>query len=275
MKHLLLCLPLLLWLAACAGEKEKAEPDANPDTAALAPAAVDSVPADSFTPPAAADGLFDDFVYAFMRNRHFQLERVRFPLPVRQDGEAARPIARAAWKHDRLYADKEAYTMLFESERAVQREKDTTLRHVTVEWVYLKQRRVKQYLFEKLRGCWMLTAIDIHTLEHNANSDFYSFYARFSSDEGYQQRHVSNPFAFRTYDYDRFETLEGVLDAAQWRDNRPDLPESEITNINYGQQYATATRRVLIITSPSAGMSSTLVFKKEGGEWMLTRLENV
>lgn len=41
-------------------------------------------------PPVAADGLFDDFVYSFMRNQRFQLERIDFPLPNFVDGKIIR-----------------------------------------------------------------------------------------------------------------------------------------------------------------------------------------
>ncbi len=235
----------------------------------------DSVPADSMSvlPPAAADGLFDDFAYNFMHNRRFQLSRIEFPLKNVVDGQE-HPITREQWHFDPLYANRDVYTMLFEDEAAVKKEQDAAISDVTVEWVYLSQKRVKQYLFSKKNGKWMLHAMVTHELEKNVNSDFYAFYNRFAEEEKFQLQHVSNPLRFRTYDSDAFQEIDGVLDAAQWPDFRPDMPRHVITNINYGQQYA-GNQRVLVITSPSAGMSCSLTFRRRGETWMLVAMESI
>ena len=108
----------------------------------------------------------------------------------------------------------------------------------------------------------------------NVNSDFYRFYHRFSRSLQFQLAHIADPFAFKTYDSDNFQTIEGVLDAAQWPDYRPELPKGTITNINYGQAYGNARRRVLMICSQSGGMGCSLVFVRKGSTWMLESLEN-
>lgn len=265
---------LLLILLVVAGCKERTS-----DPKAIALASVDSTAADTAeadsiaTPPKAADGLFDDFIYPFMRNAGFQRSRVDFPLPNRVFG-VDKPIARSAWHHDPLYVKKDVYTILFDSERGIRAEKDTSLRHVTVEWVNLRKDYVKQYLFNKVRGEWRLTGLDTHKMAENVNCDFYRFYARFATDEAFQARHIANPFTFKTHDFENFRTIEGVMDAVQWPDYRPDLPHGTITNVNYGQSYANARRRVLMICSPSAGMGCSLTFVRKGNTWMLEKLVN-
>lgn len=229
---------------------------------------------DTVMPPAAADGLFDDFVYNFMRNREFQLSRIKFPLSNFVDGQS-QPISREHWTFDPLYSRSGMYTMLFDSEKATRSEKDTTIHHVVVEWIYLKTERVKQYHFTKEHGAWVLSSIDTHSLKKNANHDFYTFYARFSTDEKYQLKHISNPFDFKTFDSDTFQPIDGVLDVNQWPDFKPELPTEVITNINYNQRYANNGQRVLVITSPSAGMSCTLSFKKQRGAWQLVGMESI
>lgn len=165
-------------------------------------------------PPIAADGLFDDFVYSFMRNQRFQKERIDFPLPNFIDGKN-KPISKDKWKHDYLYMHQDVYTLIFDGEKSVNAEKDTTVKQVVVEWVYLNKHRVKQYHFAKEHGLWRLKKLDTHAMEKNPNHDFYVFYSRFSSDINYQDSHILNPFHFKTYDYDNFRTLEGLLDVTR------------------------------------------------------------
>lgn len=252
-----------------------------------APAAVEATPlndsisemvSDSDTivedaPPAAADGLFADFIYDFMRRQQFQLSRVAFPLPVKKDGKEER-IAREAWKFDHLYAHQDIYTITYDNPKNLQADKDTTLTHVTVEMIQFKQGTVRQYIFNKKRGQWMLTAIDEHALSSTTDKDFLAFYQKFATSTDYQHAHIKNPFEFKTYDYDSFQELEGILDAAQWVDYRPDMPTSLMANIRYGEAQPQSKFRALAIISISAGMGCTMEFHRQSKGWMLTRLEN-
>ena len=235
----------------------------------------DSLPADTtmITPPKKADGLFDDFIYSFMRNPKFQTQRIKFPLAVTHNGRVTR-MARKDWHYDRLFLKQDIYTVIFDSEASSKAEKDTSLDSVMVEWVYLSQHRVKQYAFHKLEGEWFLTGINEHPVSANVNSDFYEFYNRFSSHTDYQMKHVKNPLKFKTYDEDNFQPIEGILDVQQWPDFRPELPKGVITNINYGQHYADSRRRVLMICTPSGGMGCSLTFEKGSKGWMLTKYVN-
>lgn len=261
----------LMLLLSCKGNKVADPITEGIDTIAtqVDSSAVDSMP----DPPKAADGLFDDFIYSFMRNKRFQLARTQFPLPYVVDG-VNRPIERAAWRFDPLYVKQDVYTLVFDNARGIKAEKDTTLRHVIFEWVYLKDKRVKQYVFDKLDGQWRLTGIQIHAMAQNVNSDFFAFYSRFSTDNAFQRSHIMNPFQFKTYDYENFQNIEGVLDVNQWPDYRPHLPSGTITNINYGQSYGNSHRRVLMICSQSGGMGCSLTFVRKRGTWLLERLEN-
>ena len=263
---------LLLVLTACVGERKEAQPEAT-DT--LTVATPDSVPSDSVQPvtPKHLDGLFDDFAFLFMSNSKFQQRRVRFPLPVVEDGKT-HWLEKKQWRFDPLYGRRDVYTLIFDSKKAMQAQKDTSLKHVEVEWVYLTARRVKQYVFNKTQGLWRLDSINVHRFVDNENSDFYEFYRQFSSSPDFQTRHIVNPFAFRTYDSDNFSHIDGTLDVQQWPDFRPDLPHGTITNINYGQRYGDARHRLLVICSPSGGMGCTLTFVRKGNTWMLEGLEN-
>ena len=66
-----------------------------------------------------------------------------------------------------------------------------------------------------------------------------------------------------------------MLDVEQWPDFMPDMPRHVLVNLDYEQKYANSPTRVMILTSSSAGMSCTLVFKKTASSWQLTRLEDL
>ena len=269
------CLSVLLWLCiSCHDGKPVASDTEHHDTI---PTGADSVPQraeDSIPePPRAADGLFDDFIYSFMRNPRFQMARTDFPLPNIVDG-TNHPIPRSSWQFDRLYSKQDVYTIIFDNAKSIKAEKDTSLHRVVVESVYLDQKRIKQYLFHKINGLWRLTGLNTHRMSKNINSDFYEFYRQFSSSPRFQSLHITDPFKFKTYDSDNFQTIEGLLDVSQWPDYRPSLPKGTITNINYGQSYGNARRRVLMLCSPSGGMGCSLTFIRSGNTWLLEQLEN-
>lgn len=273
--YLMIITSAILLLCACRGEKtENAEQENVPGDSATDSLATDSLATDSMEPPVAADGIFDDFMYNFMRNKKFQKKRIKFPLENLVDGKN-KPIAERAWKFDPVYVHEDVYTMLFDDEKSVTSEKDTSVHHVVVEWVYLDKGRVKQYHFSKDKGQWRLVRLDTHDIGKNVNRDFFKFYSRFSVDAAFQMKHITNPFEFRTYDPDSFQPMDGLLDVEQWPDFKPDMPSGRITNINYGQHYSSNGQRVLVITSPSAGMSCMLSFKKQKGGWTLVRMESI
>ena len=228
---------------------------------------------DTIAPPKKADEFFDDFAFAFMKNRRFQRSRISFPLPYTIDGQT-KHIARNAWKFDRMYAAHEVYTLIFDSHKGAKMAKDTTVKKVVVEELNLEFQRVKSYHFERKSGEWMLTSLNEQPMEESVNSDFYDFYHHFATDDDFQKTHVAESIKFSTYDEDNFQRISGTISSAQWKDFAPELPHSQLTNILYGQTYKNSKLRVLSISSLSGGMASSLTFKKKNGEWILTQIEN-
>ena len=266
----------LLALSASCGRNRTAEPQpgVQPDTDSVrTDTLADSLAQEEPEPPLAADGLFGDFIFNFMRSQRFQRERVRFPLAVRENG-AERLLPREEWKHDRLYAKAEVYTMLFDDVKSMGNSKDTAVKRVTVDMLDFKRKSVKQYIFNKERGAWLLTGLDIHPLAQDVNSDFYTFYLRFAGDAAYRRGHVANPFALTITDPDSFEPMKGDADAAQWDDYAPELPRDLMANVNYGQTYAPTGQRVLLVSSVDGAMTSSITFRKRGKNWVAVKLEN-
>lgn len=224
-------------------------------------------------PPAAADGNFDDFVFNWMRNKNFQLERTAFPLPVIEEGRTY-ILTGKDWKHEPLFSKKDVYTMIFDNERSMKNVADTAVKCVTVEMIKLRDQSVTAYVFVKHLGAWRMVGIRKGKLSDNKNSDFLNFYRRFASDENFQRKHVASSFELSVIDPDSYEHLRGTADAGQWMFYAPEFPSNIITNVNYGQKYADTGERVFVVSSPDGMMSSTITFKKRGSRWFAVKLDN-
>lgn len=224
-------------------------------------------------PTKKADELFDDFAFAFMQNIKFQKQRIKFPLPYTVDGETSF-VNEKQWRHDSMYSGYEMYTLIFDSTKGEKAAKDTTLHHVVVEELNLESQRAKSYDFERADGEWRLTALTDEAMGNSANSDFYTFYHKFATDEYFQLHHIASPLTFSTFDDEEFKTVERTLEPEEFADHAPELPKSQITNILYGQKYKNSKMRILSLRAPASGMECQMVFKKEDGKWMLTRLDN-
>lgn len=274
MKCFLGLFSVLLLLFSCGGNKPSEQKTVKTeDTTVVKDTLTDSTKLSEAEPPAAADGVFDDFAFNFMSNRRFQSERISFPLKYVVDGKETQ-IEKAKWKFDPLYSKNEVYTMIFDSKKSIKNQKDPHLAHVVVEWIYLNKNRVKQYVFDKKNGRWMMTSLIDEQLKENENSDFLNFYKRFSSDRSYQIKHIQSPFSLILQDPDTYKPISGVGEPVQWQDFAPELPKGVITNVNYGQKYTNSMQRLLMVAASDGAMSSIITFKKVRGQWMVTRLEN-
>ena len=244
------------------------------DTVKSDSVATDSTSTAAETPiPKKADEYFDDFAFAFMKKPRFQRSRIVFPLEHIVDGKRSE-IQKSAWKYDRMYSARETYTLIFDSPKGAGMAKDTSVTRVVVEELDLSRQRIKSYLFLRENSEWRLTRLSEEKMERSANSDFYAFYQRFSTDPAYQREHISSQLAFSTFDEDNFKRMEGFISASQWPDFAPELPKNKLTNVLYGQTFNNSNLRLLSISSLSSGLTSTLTFRRRNGKWKLTRLDN-
>ena len=238
----------------------------------------ESVAADSDSvslpePPAAADGVFDDFMFNWMNNKHFQLERTAFPLPV-VSKQGTSILSASEWKHEPLFSKREVYTMIFDNEKSMKNISDTAVKCVVVEMIKLREKSSISYMFTKQRGAWRLSAIKHEELSENKNSDFLDFYQKFASSEKFQKQHVARSFELSVIDPDSYEHIKGTADANQWTLYAPVFPTDVMTNVNYGQEYGDTGERVLVVSSVDGMMSSTITFRKRGSQWLAVKLEN-
>lgn len=269
------CLLMVMWTTGCTDKK---------------PVAVDTLIVDSFKNadtiavdtmdkliseqpmPKAADELFDDFIFNFAANRKLQMARIKFPLKV-VDGENTTYIKKADWKMEHFFMEQGYYTLIFDNHKQMGVVKDTSINNVVVEKVYLKKERVAKYMFERIRGRWMLTSILNNAMYHNTNASFLAFYQKFATDFDFQIESLNNPVMFTGPDPDDdFSTMTGEIAPETWPAFAPELPSGFIYNIMYGQKYVEGDQKIFVMRGIANGMEMELTFRRIDGTWKLMSL---
>lgn len=283
MKRLIFGCCLLMLMVSCGGGKKKVDPFAalteQIDSIKVHPDSIqDSTVVVEEEVPAAADESFADFFYNFASDAKFQRTRVVFPFSLYKGKQVTR-IPKEDWKFDPLFSRDPAYTVLFDKEEDMEIEKDTSLHSVQVDWIFLTDRKVKRYYFQRKKDSWFLEAINVEKLpdEEDGKEDFYTFYERFSRDSVFQQERLHDPLKFVTADPDdEFQILETTLEQGQWFAFRPPMMKGRMTNVHYGQpENMRSDYKVVEFKGFGNGFSNTLYFERYGGVWKLMRFEDL
>ena len=117
------------------------------------------------------------------------------------------------------------YTLLFNGEKEVALMKDTAVSEAIVEKIQLKKNRVTNYLFQRIKGAWMLKGIQVTPITENTNADFLLFYQKFVSDSAFQVKSLNETVEFVGPDPDDdFNMMEGVITPDTWEAFAPTLP---------------------------------------------------
>lgn len=260
---------------SCTGNKAGSQDNVPADSDSVVDtAAVDTMEMlISETPmPKAADELFDDFFFNYAANRKLQLKRTTWPLPSHAGGKTT-TIAQNQWKTEHFFMHQGYYTLILNSESDMKAVKDTSVNTARVEKIYLAKHYVKQYVFNRTKGLWMLDSIVTKPLTHSVNASFLSFYHRFATDTSFQCRSVSDLVQFSGPDPDDdFSTMEGVLTPETWPAFAPELPVSTLYNVIYGHPHKGGNKKILVFRGISNGLEMELTFKRNGKRWLLTRL---
>lgn len=227
----------------------------------------------SATPmPRAADELFDDFFFNFAANRKLQLSRIKFPLPVVRDGKTEY-IGKGNWRMEHFFMRQGYYTLIFDDVKQMELVKDTSISHVVVEKVDFVKKYVKQYVFDRIAGLWIMGRIQFKPLYENTNASFLKFYQRFAVDSAFQLASINDPVTYVGPDPDNdFATVESEITPDMWPDFASELPSKMIYNIIYGQTYTESDRKVFVIRGISNGMEVDMVFERKDGKWLLMKL---
>lgn len=273
-KKSLFCILMVVCFIACNGNKT-GQTAVETDTVDTAAEVVDSMEqAISEAPmPKAADELFDDFFFNFAANKKLQYKRIVFPLPV-DNGKDSVMLQKNQWKMNHFFMRQDYYTVIFDNEKQMSIVKDTTINHVIVEKINLRHNNVKQYIFDRLNGQWMMTKLNNQAMYQSTNASFLKFYQRFVVDTAFQVRSLNNPVKFVGPDPDDdFSRLEGMITPDTWFGFCPQLPSGVIYNIIYGQKYKESNKKIFVKRGIANGLEIELTFKKVRDKWLLVKLE--
>ena len=222
--------------------------------------------------PKAADELFDDFFFNFASNRKFQMSRIQFPLM----GEGQKPIARSKkeWKMERFYFPQNFYTQILDSKKDLKLSKDTSINQVAVEKIFLDEKMVVSYHFDRIDGQWMLTSVKQNDIDVNGNASFLNFYQHFATDSAFQMASLNETMEFKgpDPDDDSKETHEEIT-PDQWEEVSPgELPSGTLYNVIYGGNLTKGNQKILLLRGISNGQELEMTFKKTGNGWKLVKL---
>lgn len=222
--------------------------------------------------PKAADKLFFDFLFNFMARKDVQYSRIVFPLPV-IEGKKTSYIEKREWKRERFFQNQDFFTSFFDDQNQVALQKDTSVNQVIVEKIYLKKRYVKQYFFNRLNGCWMMTSLKNTSFQGSPNASFLDFYSRFANDSVFQIESINDDLQFSGPDPDNdFALIEGMLMPEQFPSFAPPLPKDMIYNIVYGEPRQGSNTKIFHIEGIANGIEQELVFKRVSGKWKLFKM---
>lgn len=222
--------------------------------------------------PRAADAMFDDFIFNFVANKKLQKERIIFPLRKTENGKTEL-TEKDQWEMERFFMKQGYYTLFFDNDKEMELMKDTAVSEATVEKIQLKKNRVMDYLFQRIKGAWMLKEIRVTTLEQNSNASFLAFYQRFVSDSVFQIKSLNETVQFVGPDPDDdFNMMEGVITPESWEAFAPTLPTKVLYNIVYGKPIAEGNDKIFLLRGVANGLEMELRFKKVGGKWLLMKM---
>ena len=266
----------VLLMFSCTGKQAQRVEESVTDSVADT---LDSVPLDTLEQllseiptPKAMDELFDDFLFNFAANKKVQKARIIFPLTVHK-GDKDEQIDKNKWEMERFFMRQGYYTLWFDNDAQMELAKDTSINQAIVEKIQLNKDLVKDYVFNRIRGAWMLREIRETKIAENINASFLAFYQKFSSDKAFQVKSLNSLVKFVGPDPDDdFNMMEGLITPDTWEAFAPELPKKTIYNIIYGEPKSMDNEKIFILRGISNGQEVELRFKKVGERWLLMKM---
>ena len=277
MKKILIAIvaSVLLMFSCTGGRKQVAE---EPQTDSVADS-IGCTPLDTLEqllvetpPPKAMDELFDDFVFNFAANKKLQLTRIIFPLAI-QKGDTTERLDKGQWQTEHFFMKQGYYTLLFDNDEQMRMMKDTSITQAILEKIQLKKDLVRDYVFNRIRGTWMLREIREVPIAESVNASFLNFYRQFVTDKAFQAKSLNKAVTFVGPDPDDdFSMMEGIITPDTWEAFAPELPSKLIYNIIYGQPEHMDSEKIFILRGIANGLELELRFKKVNNRWLLMKM---
>ena len=256
----------VLLMFSCTGKQAQRVEESVTDSVA------DTLVLSEIPTPKAMDELFDDFLFNFAANKKVQKARIIFPLTVHK-GDKDEQIDKNKWEMERFFMRQGYYTLWFDNDAQMELAKDTSINQAIVEKIQLKKDLVTDYVFNRIRGAWMLREIRETKIAENINASFLAFYQKFSSDKAFQVKSLNSLVKFVGPDPDDdFNMMEGLITPDTWEAFAPELPKKTIYNIIYGEPKSMDNEKIFILRGISNGQEVELRFKKVGERWLLMKM---
>lgn len=223
------------------------------------------------------DGVFNDFLFAYLHSRTLRQERTARPLRLEYTERPTEMLEDFDAEFEFGFLSGEYFTTLYGNVSQMQAEDDEELEEdsiVSLQRINLNDGTIRNFVFVREEGRWQLDAIREATFNDDDLCDFLSFYARFCSDSLFQTQSIANPLQIVLQDPDdEEENINGIIDADQWQTFCSEVPSGIISNIRKGQHYG-GHRLVMRKSGLSNGLQEVFTFTKEKTGWHLTKYEN-
>lgn len=212
---------------------------------------------------ARADELFDDFFFNFISDVKFQHSRTDYPMKKHKG---------SIFDH---FSTHDFFTVIYEHEDDLALLKDTTLKKVGVEWIYLDSMNVDRFNFRKIDGEWLLIDRTEYSFEDSPNADFFKFYERFVADTLTQVEAIGDGVAYTVEAQEGDEEVDSIVTPDMWTEFMSDKPlfSPVLVNIDYGQRIGNENTRNLLFQGFSNGVSIEFRFSCKDGLWFLDAIE--
>ena len=168
------------------------------------------------------------------------------------------------------------FTLIFDNLKQMEVMKDTSVNHVTVEKILFKNKTVKQYIFNRINGEFMLISIVYQPINESVNGSFLQFYQRFAVDSAFQVRSMNETVEFTAPDPDDdFGTITGSIVPEQWSAFKPPIiPKGTIYNIVYGQKHKRGNQKIFVVRGIATDLENIMVFRRQKSEWKLMKFNS-
>lgn len=225
----------------------------------------------------AIDGVFNDFLFAYLHSRTLRQERTANPIRLEHSERPAELLDDFNPEFEFTFLNGEYYTTLYGNASQMQAENDEELDEdsiVSLQRINLNDKTIRNYIFHREKGHWQFAAIREAAFDNDDLGEFLNFYARFCSDSIFQSQSIADPLQVSIQDADEEEEcINGIIDADQWQTFCSEVPSGIISNIRKNQNY-NGHKIVLRKSGLSDGMQEIFTFSKERGNWHLIKYEN-
>ena len=223
------------------------------------------------------DGVFNDFLFAYLHSRTLRSERTAKPLRMEHSEHPTELIEQFDPEFEFSFLSGEYFTTLYGNARQMQEEDEEEMEEdsiVSLQRINLNDGTIRNFEFLREQGRWQLEAIRETTFQEDDLCDFLNFYALFCTDSLFQAQSIADPLHIVIQDTEDEEgSIDGIIDADQWQTFCPEVPSGIISNIRKGQSYG--QHRIVMRKSGLAnGLQEVFTFTKDRGNWRLTRYEN-